>query len=206
MPRNIRLKYPPHYDGYTWKQSVDEECLALERRRLKEGPAREELCLGMEIDAHYVYCAGNAPEVMRWAIEIMTIVNGFGMEEDWGEDPARRELLPVWFRDKWRYKDPASRADGGHDTQLPSSVTGGDLKDDEWSFEKWAGNMEAVWRDWFWFNATCLDENRILLDVERPGDPASDAMKGSVWRLFKACGATGYMEIESGDEYFPRFL
>jgi hypothetical protein len=168
----------------------------LKRNRLKEeifrileGVEEGNIPKGMGTVRFNVICKNNSEFVLNNVKEVLvTIINKTLKESTWPSDDEWYEILPNWFREKC--SDELNEKDAEKWLDWWRSHSPEDQKkielDMKWSLSNWIYWMHPDNREWYWWDATCIDNDTILVAIEVDSWPFP---WGSLSWLFKASDA-----------------
>lgn len=183
------------------------EALEVERRRLKNGVGDDERILGCGALSYYVFCDGDATDVLSRIKDIMRAFNAQGLGGQWPEDDQWPELLPTWFADAFA-PEKTSEEKACEQAEWQAMTYEQKLEDartKKWSLSELVyfmapgfrlGPHEA--RMWVWFDAKVLNDNLVVVYVDEMADAIPSEPPGLRW-LFLACGAKGMEYADSED-------
>jgi hypothetical protein len=161
------------------------DSLLVEKHRLEHGMKDGEVAQGSVLDSYILSCNRTAQQVLDRARDVMLVVNEAGLKDDWPGLSYFEKALPAWFVSACL---PAGEVPDKDDPERRFPI-------DSWLH--WAQPSERMW---LWLNAEVLDSDRLLLDIDRIGDPGMDGLPFGMWWLFKAAGAREITEIEDPDQ------
>lgn len=157
-----------------------------EHRHLVSGPRPGERAGGVGTVMVLAECAGGAATVLARSREVMEVVVDHP-SHDWPGVEEWRRLLPRWFVEacveesddeadrwlaQWRGLPPDERA--AAEERRP------------WALADWLFWVHPSERQWFWWDATVEDSDRVRVEVEVVGWPQP---LGALFWLLRAAGA-----------------
>lgn len=154
-----------------------------ELRRLNSGPFPGEQPQGIALMRFVSRCSGDAPTVLARCKEVMRVALAQDVER-WPTDEEWISLLPSWF--VAACADEATAEQQAQDWFKLSEEEKSRLESAPWSVSEWVYWFLPEQRQWFWWDASTLDVNRIEVSVEIYGDPFA---WGSLEWLLRASGA-----------------
>jgi hypothetical protein len=165
----------------------EEDMTSDELRRLFDGPLPGEEPGGAGLETATARCAGDAPEVLARAREVMAAVltNSAGT---WPSELEWRELLPSWFVEACADEETPEQtrqrlARWEHMTLAERAL---ETENEAWSVDNWIAWLEPEERQWFWWSADVSDPDQLVVQVEVAGWPAAT---GALAWLLRASGA-----------------
>lgn len=157
-----------------------------EQRRLFDGPQPDEEP-GGGLTTATARCAGDAPEVLARAREVMAAVLA-NSDGAWPSDEDWRGLLPSWFVEACADEETPeqTRERLARWEHLTFAERARETEHDAWSLDNWILWLEPEERQWFWWSAEAADPDQVVLRVEVPDWPAPT---GALEWLLRASGA-----------------
>ncbi len=159
--------------------------LANEYRHLVVGPTSDEMPGGLGTVRFNVSCDANAEQVIGNAKEVLIAINR-ASTENWPTDAEWREILPDWFVDRCSPELSQKEAELELERRRKLSPELRTQAAEEWSLLNWLYWFEPKNRHWYWWDATPLDDDRLILATEVDEWPFP---WGSLSWLFRASGA-----------------
>ncbi len=166
-----------------------------EIRHLFSEPEADEQIGGLGICYRfYVQCLGDsAIDVLNRCKEVMQII----LSQDdvtWPTPSSWHLLLPEWFVKQ--FSEDISQEDAEELLALPFNQRPSHPLWERWSLgwslSGWIYYFQKEERYWYWWNASVMSEDKLLIEIEVEDDPFS---WGHLEWLFIACGATTVVEL-----------
>jgi hypothetical protein len=165
-----------------------------ERRRLYHGPIDDE---APEVGtvAMGARCAGDASRVLDRCRAVMAVVLRY-QGEDWPSREQWREVLPEWFVAACSQELSAEEAEEwlARWQRLPASEQEAMSRREPWALADWLHWLRPDERQWFWWDATVVDDDWLRVVVEVAGWPAP---LGALRWLLTAAGALDVVEEQA---------